>query len=491
MRRISRCLKGKVLGADDAASLIKSGMTIGTSGFTLTGYPKALPEALAASGHAKGLDIITGASVGDDMDGVMARAGIIAGRYSYQSNKDLRDEINSGRIGYADWHLSLTPAYISYGLVKKIDYAIIECAVVTEEGIIPTVSAGASQAILNAADRVILEVNEAVPTDIIGMHDFFDAGLPPNARPIPIIHPYDRVGTAYIPCDPAKIAAIVMTDRRDRPAKLKPVTEVSRRIGHNVVEFLKGEIKAGRLPADIGPIQSGVGSVANAVLYSLEESGFRGLQMYTETAQDSALELLDNGIFANISSSSLSLSASAQQRFYDNMDAYKKSVILRPQDITNHPEVIRRLGLVSLNTPIEVDIYGHVNSSHIMGSRIMNGIGGSCDFSRNARLNIFASESTAKNGAISCLVPMVSHVDHTEHDTQVIITEQGVADLRCKTPLERAELLIGNCAHPYFRPLLRDYLERAKKVSYGLHEPLDIGRAFGWHQRFMETGSMR
>ena len=74
---------------------------------------------------------------------------------------------------------------------------------------------------------------------------------------------------------------------------------------------------------------------------------------------------------------------------------------------------------------IEADIYGNVNSTHIMGSSIQNGIGGSGDFARNAYISMFLSPSTAKSGAISCIVPMVSHVDHTEHDVHVIVTEQG------------------------------------------------------------------
>ncbi len=70
-----------------------------------------------------------------------------------------------------------------------------------------------------------------------------------------------------------------------------------------------------------------------------------------------------------------------------------------------------------------MDIYGNVNSTNIMGSKMMNGIGGSGDFTRNAYLSIFVTSSIAKNRDISCVVPMVSHVDHTEHDVQVIVTE--------------------------------------------------------------------
>ena len=303
--------------------------------------------------------------------------------------------------------------------------------------------------------------------------------------------PLDRIGTPFVPCPPEKIAAIVLTDREDQPAKFKAVTPVTAQIGENVGNFLKAEVEAGRLPEDLGPIQSGVGSVGNALLQSLTKGGFRGLTMYTEVMQDSALKLLEQGVFSRVSASAVSLEEETRKHFYGHIAEFRDKIIIRPQEISNHPEVIRRLGVIALNTPIEVDIYGNVNSTHIMGTQIMNGVGGSGDFTRNARLNIFATESTAKGGLISCIVPMVSHVDHTEHDVQVIVTEQGVADLRWKTPVERAELLIEVCAHPDYRPLLREYLNRAKKVSAGQHTPHDLREALSWHQRFLDTGSMK
>ena len=258
-----------------------------------------------------------------------------------------------------------------------------------------------------------------------------------------------------------------------------------------MVKFLLGEVEAGRLPESIGPIQSGVGSVGNAVLSGLAKSGLRHLMMYTEVMQDSALNLIEQGVFDFVSSSSIALAEENRRRFYDNIDYFKDKMLIRPQEISNHPEVIRRLGIIALNTPMEVDIYGNVNSTHTMGTKMMNGIGGSGDFARNARISIFATESTAKKGLISCIVPMVSHVDQTEHDVQVVITEQGIADLRWKIPRERAELLIENCAHPDYKPMLRDYYNTALKVSAGKHTPHVLEEALSWHIRFLETGSMK
>ena len=491
MERVPSELKSRIMTAQEAAQLIRSGMTLGMNGFTIVGYPKAVPQALAESGHARDLTVCIGASVGDELDGELVRAGLVKRRFAYQSNKAMRDAINTGQVGYSDMHISQFPLLVNQHVGPKIDVAVVECTAVTAEGLIPPAAVGCMDAVVRAADKVIVEVNQTLPMELCGMHDIFEIGLPPHAKPLLIRDPLDRIGTPFVPCAPEKIAAIVMTDREDQPAKFKPVTPVTAQIGENVVNFLKAEVEAGRLPEDLGPIQSGVGSVGNAVLQSLTVGGFRGLTMYTEVMQDSALKLLEQGVFSRVSASAVSLEEETRKHFYEHVEEFRDKIVIRPQEISNHPEVIRRLGVIALNTPIEVDIYGNVNSTHIMGTQIMNGVGGSGDFTRNARLNIFATESTAKDGLISCIVPMVSHVDHTEHDVQVIVTEQGVADLRWKTPVERAELLIENCAHPDYRPLLREYLYRAKQVSTGQHTPHDLREALSWHQRFLDTGSMK
>jgi succinyl-CoA:acetate CoA-transferase len=165
-------------------------------------------------------------------------------------------------------------------------------------------------------------------------------------------------------------------------------------------------------------------------------------------------------------------------------------MILRPQEISNHPELIRRLGCIAMNGLIEADIYGNINSTCVMGSRIQNGIGGSGDFARNAYISVFMTPSTAKGGAISAIVPQVAHVDHIMQDVAVLVTEQGIADMRGLSPKQRAELVIENCAHPAYKDMLRDYYERARKGAYGQHAPSLPSEALSWHQRFIETGSM-
>ena len=169
------------------------------------------------------------------------------------------------------------------------------------------------------------------------------------------------------------------------------------------------------------------------------------------------------------------------------MDFFSRHVVIRPSEISNSPEVIRRLGVIAMNTAMECDIYGHENSSHVCGSQLMNGIGGSCDYERNGYLSIFTMPSTTKGGTISTIVPMCSHVDSTEHDVDVIVTEQGVADLRGKGPLRRAQEIIENCAHPDYRSLLRDYL----RIAGGGHEPQSMRSAFAFHDAYLMKGDMR
>lgn len=484
MNRLTEKLQDKIMSAEAAARLIKSGMCVGTSGFTLVGYPVLVPEKLAELGQAKDLTLLTGASVGDELDGALCRAGLLKYRAPYQSDKYLRTAINSGDVGYNDFHLSHMPMLLDRKTGPEIDFAIIECAAVLDEGILPGLSVGASDCFIRNAKNVILELNTRLPTELYGMHDICSA----SACRIDIEGPCDRAGSPLIPCDFDKVKAVVINDREGSFPHFVEPDGISQAIAENIIDFLKAEVDAGRQPKELRPIQSGVGNVANAVLTGLGQ-GFKGLSMYTEVLQDGAFRLIENGVIRQASTTALSLSKGCFDTLCANTGFFRDRIVIRPQEISNHPEVIRRLQLISLNTPIEVDIYGNVNSTHIMGSRMMNGIGGSGDFARNAGLTVFATGSRAKGGSISCIVPMVSHVDHTEHDVDVIVTEMGVADLRWKTPRERAELIIEKCAHPDYRPMLREYFEEACTTAGG-QTPHILSKALSWHERFLRTGSM-
>lgn len=492
-------LRGRIVDADAAAALIVPGTSVGMSGFTGAGYPKAVPQALArrieqahASGDAFSLRVWTGASTGPELDGALARAKGIEFRAPYNSDPLVRDQINKGELDYCDIHLSEVAPMTMQGFFGTLDTALIEVTAVREDGaLVPSSSVGNNQTWLNQARQVIVEVNRWQARELEGMHDIWccDA-LPPNRQPIPLVRTDDRIGTTTFHCDPAKIVAVVETDAPDRNQAFKKPDETSRTIAGHILDFLHREVKQGRLPPSLLPLQSGVGNIANAVLTGLIDCPFEGMTAFTEVIQDGMIDLIDSGKLRMASSTAFSLSPDYAHRINADISRYRDRILLRPQEISNHPELIRRLGSIAMNGLIEADIYGNVNSTHIMGSRIQNGIGGSGDFARNAWISIFMSPSLAKGGAISTIVPMVSHVDHIDQDVQVLVTEQGLADLRGLAPKQRARLIIERCAHPAFRPMLQDYFDRACRSAYGLHSPSLPGEALSWHQRFIDTGSM-
>ncbi len=490
-----RRFEEKVMTAAEAAALINDGDTVATSGFTPSGDPKVVPAALAAradQGEKIGITLITGASVGDALDGALARSGVMKRRFPYQTHNDSRKGINDGTIAYADMHLSHVPQFMNYGFFGKIDVAIVEAVAITEEGgVVPSTSVGIAPQAIALADKVIIEINTSQPLALEGVHDIYMTENPPHRKPIPITHPSDRVGTPYMKVDFDKVAAVVFSDKPDRVRPLGAIDEDAKRISRHIIAFLEEEVAAGRLPENLLPLQSGVGSVANAVMTGLVDSDFENLTCYTEVIQDCMLDLIDAGKVTMASGTSFTPSEEGLVRLMDGIDHYAKHCVLRPMEISNNPEVARRLGVIAMNTAIEVDLYGHVNSTHIMGTRMMNGLGGSGDFTRNAYLSIFTTVSTAKGGDISSIVPMVSHVDHTEHDVAVVVTEQGLADLRGLDPVERARAIIANCAHPDYRSMLTDYLERALEKNVHKHEPHLLDEALSWHDRFVKVGKMK
>ena len=482
------------MSAQEAAAFVKPGMTIGTSGFTPAGYPKAVPLELAKraeNGEELNLTIMTGASVGPEIDAKLAESGAMARRYPYQTNGTLRKKINDGTIKYVDMHLSHSSQQIKAGFLGPVDIAIVEAIGIDEKGnIIPSTSVGNSNIYVEKADKVIVEINTSQPMDLEGVHDIYDIPLPPHREPIPLTKVDQRIGTPYIPCDPKKIVAIVETDITDKTRPVAAIDELSKKMAQNLIEFLSKEVEAKRLPENLLPLQSGVGSVANAVLAGLADSPFEHLTVYSEVLQDSVFELIDCGKVDFASGTSITLSPEKLETLPEDLKRYKDKIVLRPQEISNNPGLARRLGVIAMNTAIEVDIYGNVNSTHISGTKMMNGIGGSGDFTRGGYLSIFTTASTAKDGKVSSIVPMIAHIDHTEHDTMIIVTEQGVADLRGLDPQERARALIDNCAHPDYKDQLNQYLEDALQHE-GKHTPHNLEKALSWYTRLAETGTMK
>lgn len=490
-----RCaaLHPKITTAAEAARLVRNGMRIGASGFTRAGDTKAVPIELARRAREENeplrITLMTGASLGHDIDRMLTEAGVLERRLPFQADPTLRRAINSGEVMFVDQHLSETVEMLRANLLGKLDLAIIEAAAITETGgIVPTTSVGNSASFAILAEKVIVEINLSQPLALEGLHDIWIPGRRPQREPLPIVHVQDRIGTPTIEIPPEKIAAIVITNEPDSPSTVLPADDETARIAGHLIEFLMHEVKHGRMPAKLPPLQAGIGTIANAVLSGFAHSPFEALTMYSEVLQDSTFDLIDAGKMVFASGSSITLSGPRQTQVLAELDRYRDKLVLRPQEVSNHPEVIRRLGLIALNTALECDIYGNVNSTHVGGTHMMNGIGGSGDFARNAACAIFATKSVAKDGRISSIVPMVPHVDHNEHDVDVIVTEQGLADLRGLAPRERATLIVERCTHPSYRDLLRDYYRDALKL--GGQTPHDLGRAFEMYTRYKETGSM-
>ena len=485
-----------ILTPEEAAALVNHGDTVGFSGFTPAGSAKVIPKAIADRAVAERvaerpfqIGVMTGASTGPSLDGVLAKADAVAWRTPYQSDPDMRRSINEGKVRFFDMHLSAMPQQLRYNFFGPVNCAIIEACDVTDAGeIVPTSSVGATPTFCRCAEKVIIELNRSHPPTLRGIHDIYEPEDPPHRREIPIYSSSDRIGTEAIQVDPRKIVRVVETDKLDETHVFDESSEMTKQIGNNVADFLAAEIKAGRLPRNFLPIQSGVGNIANAVLGALgAHPGIPPFEMFTEVVQDSVIGLMRKGKVRFASSTSLTLSAEVLKSVYSRIDFFKKRLLLRPQEITNNPEVIRRLGIISINTAIEVDLFGNVNSTHVLGKSLMNGIGGSGDFTRNAFLSIFTCPSTAKGGKISTIVPLVSHMDHSEHSVQVVVTENGVADLRGKSPGERAWLIAERCADPEFKKVLLGYFYRVRDG----HTPQTLAAAYAMHQQFLRSGSMR
>lgn len=481
---------------DEAAQIINNGATLGLSGFTAPGTPKGVTEGVARkaikeheAGREYKVNIFTGASTNRHVDTLLAENNAINRRAPYQNLPTSRAHINAHDIHYFDRHLSEMAQETRYGFYGPVDFAIIEAADITPDGeILLGCGVGNVPTYAHLADKIFIEINHKLPKHLYGMHDVILLNDPPYRREIPIFHANDRIGKPVLKVDPKKIVGIIDTDEYDGVKAFTAVDETSTKIGNNVVDFLLGEYRVGRIPKEFLPLQSGVGNVANAVLYGLGEAKeLPNFMMYTEVIQDAVLELMKKGKCTFASTCSMTFSDTTEEELFANMDFFHDKIVMRPAEISNNPEVIRRLGVIAMNTALEADIFGAVNSSHVLGVKMMNGIGGSGDFARNGYISIFSCPSVSKGGLISNIVPMVSHTDSSEHSVDVIVTDQGIADLRGTDPVQRAERIIENCAHPDYKPLLREYLKMGK---FG-QTPHTLQAAFAFHVAFNETGDMR
>lgn len=486
-----------ILTPQEAAELFHDGDNVGLSGFTAPGAPKVIPGAIAEKAeklHAEGkpfkINIFSGASTSDKCGGMLARANAIGKRTPYQNLPDLRKRINSHDTHYFDQHLSELAQQFRYGFYGDLDIAIIEVSEIHDDGTcVVGMGVGNVPTYAKFAKKIVLELNEKLHHALYGLHDIYMPKDPPYRSEIPVFHANDRIGEPVLRIDPEKIVGVVMSDSYDGVKAFTTPDETTNKIGANVCDFLIGEMRRGGIPSTFLPIQSGVGNVANAVLYGLADAQeIPPFAMYTEVIQDAVIDLMKKGRCKFGSTSSLTVSNEVEADVIDNIDFFKEKVVIRPVEISNNPEVIRRLGVIAMNTALEADIFGNINSTHVTGTRMMNGIGGSGDFARNAYISIFSCPSITKEGKISNIVPMVSHLDHSEHSVDILVTDQGIADLRGKDPIQRAEEIIKNCAHPMYKDLLTDYLRLGGNNG---QTPHTLKAALSFHTEFLESGDMR
>lgn len=483
----------KVVPSDVAAGFVENGMTIGTSGGAKRGFPSAFFRALAnraERGLVKDLTLIT-SSLPEELEGWLAGSGALKRRLGSVGNTILRKSINSGKVLCNDARAETLSGMIRSNSLCKIDYAIVDAVAITEEGfVVPSHTPVDIGSLMEAADHVIVEIDGSLPLEVEGLYDHYLPELQPYIKEIPLYKTDQRIGTPYIPIPKDKIKGIVISDPESKVSAPAVFDERSERLAGHLVKFLKNEVKEGRLPPNLFPIEIGLGSIADGIMKSFVHQEFENLSVFSAVVGDGVLDLIESGKCISATGCALLVSDDGWEKFCGNIKKFKDVIILRPVEIVDHPETVRRLRVIAINGAIEVDIYGHTNSSHIAGVHLLNGIGGSAVFSNNGFLSIFSLYSTGSSGNISTIVPMVTHVDHSEHCVDVIVTEMGLADVRGLSPVERAGMIIENCAHPEYRPLLREYLEKACRDAGG-HEPHILEEAFSFHQRLKKHKTMK
>ena len=478
----------RISTAEEAAASIRNGMTVAMSGYAMAGYPKAVVEALVQrkqGGEDLSFELITGANV-PWLDETLGAERLVTRRAPMVASRTLAAQANDGSLRYVEQQMGKMPRLLRSRSFGNIDVAVVEALGFNGNGdLIPTSSIGMTPYLVAGADEIIVEINAAQPEVLRELHDVYIPAAPPETKPIPLVRTIQRIGTAGIPVDPGKIRHIVETDIPERLGPQPSGTATTKRIADHLFNFLELEVKrTGHLP----PIQTGFGSLADSIADAFQQSSFRDLQFFCGGITEPVLELLVSGKATALSTGGLGMSERVEQILNDTPNL-REHLVIRNGDVSNSAEVIGRLGLVALNTGIEIDIYGNVNSSHIAGSRVVNGIGGGASFAQNAGLSVILMPSEAKGGAISNIVPMVSHQDIGEHDVDVIVTEHGVADLRGLDDGERADGIITHCASETYRGQLSAYLRSAREQSGGHHPQLpDV--AFGWYRRLKEEGTM-
>jgi len=464
---------------------------IAFAGMAGTALPKEVPKALSNyisnTGEKFSLIVFQGGSTTPDFDDWISSVAMPMRIPFGASSRRLREAVNTRKFGLFDMGLYEHSRWVRRGVylrsIGRIDVAVVEAVGIAEDGIIPSLSVDVAPAFIESCSRLVVEVNTLRP-DLTGLHDIY---LPTVGQPIPISRTMDRVGYPFIKCPQSKIAAIVLSRSEDSIPMYSGITQNDLRIAENMINFLTYELgRDPNLRDEYAFLQPGAGPMSSALARRISELPTR-LSIWAEALSTTWIPLILNGIVRDASSSVLyTLPGEVEYRdkLYGEIEDVKKSVILRPYEVTNNPELISRFNTISIQQAIEVDIYGHVNVSHIGGS-MYGGVGGSIEFTRSAYLTIVATPSVTSDLKTPRIVPITSHVDIPEHDVDVLVTEHGWIDLRGLPPVERAQKIIDRCSHPKFKDLLWRYLEKAKEE--GGHEPVSLKAALEFWSEVKEV----
>jgi succinyl-CoA:acetate CoA-transferase len=479
--------------AEDAATLIHDGMTLATSGFAAAGYPKAILHALAERrkrGDMVRVNLLNSSNLGTEIESECVEAGVVKRLTPFQMTPVCAAAINKGLVEFVEMPLSRVAPSVINGSLGKIDVAIIEALRVTSKGeLILTSGVGLSPLFVDHAERILIEINSAQAEELEGMHDIYRPETGSGKAPIPLRSVEERIGSTGLSFDPQKIIGIVETEKPGAEViYTEPDTSV-KKLADNLFNFLELERRR-HLWKKFPPIQSGIGNMANSLIRLFRKTDFRDLEFFCGLLQEANVELLACGQAICASGCSVHTTRKVRKIFASDPRGYGKRIVLRPLEVSNCAEIIDRMQIISMNSAVEIDIYGNANLSHAMGSKVLNGTGGGSAFAHNASLSMMLLPSIGNGGDISRIVPKVTVQDISSHYIDVIVTEAGIADLRGKTPLERAEAIIGNCASPVYKEDLFRYLRESAERARG-HEPQMLEICFEWHRRFRETGSMK
>lgn len=479
------CLAGKVCTPEQAAGLIPEHGVVAASGYTAAGDPKATLLALAARGRAgeiHKIDLITAAQLSGEVENALAEAGILDRRAPFTVSGAVRRLANLRQIRYVEAAMGKMPRVFAAGSFGVPDVAVVEAMGLDEDGrMIPTTSVGMTQLMCQKAGRIIVELNTAQPELLCGVHDVYESPCHTGAV---LRSAGERVGRPWIQVDLNKVEAVVFSHQTDAPAAPAEPDETERAVCEQLMGFLERTFPGQRLP----PIQTGIGSLSKAILAGFRGSRYRDLTFFCGALQAEMVGLLAEGKAEVLSGGSVPTDPETLELLRGFGPGLRERLVLRSMEVCNGSAAVGGLGVLALNTGIEMDLFGNVNSSHIGGTRLVNGIGGGAAFAANAGLSVMLMPSTRKEGRISCFVPHTPHVDVIHHDVDVVISEYGVADLRGLDDVECARLILQNCAHPDYRAGLEQSLERA--LAGGGHHPLSLDGAFAWQEQFLRSGTM-